>query len=48
MNSLCLRDKLADLPEKDQVHRINIFQELILKRFVYNYCFYSIYKYLYF
>jgi hypothetical protein len=34
INSSCLRDKLVDLPEQDQVRRINIFQELILKRFV--------------
>ncbi|CAF3303438.1 unnamed protein product [Rotaria sp. Silwood2] len=40
MNSSCLRDKLADLPETNQVHRINIFQELILQRygFILNAC----------
>lgn len=34
INSHCLRDKLANLAEQDQIHRINIFQELILKRYV--------------
>jgi hypothetical protein len=34
IDSSGLRDKLANIPEKDQVLRINIFQELILKRFV--------------
>ncbi|CAF3826595.1 unnamed protein product [Adineta steineri] len=40
INSLCLRDKLANLPDKDQILRINIFQELILKRygFILNAC----------
>ncbi len=35
MNSSCLLDKLAVLSEKDQGLRLNIFQELILKRFVF-------------
>ena len=35
MDSSCLLDKLADLPEEDQIPKLNIFQELILKRFVY-------------
>jgi hypothetical protein len=34
IDSSCLHDKLANLPKKDQVLRINTFQELILKRFV--------------
>ncbi|CAF3918977.1 unnamed protein product [Rotaria sp. Silwood1] len=40
INISCLHDKLAGLPEKSQVHRINIFQELILKRygFILNAC----------
>jgi hypothetical protein len=38
MDSSCLRDKLADLSEKDQNIKINIFQELILKRFEYILC----------
>jgi hypothetical protein len=37
MNSSCLRDKLAHLSEKEQNIKLNIFQELILKRFVYIY-----------
>jgi len=35
MNSSCLREKLVGLSEKDQNIKLNIFQELILKRFVY-------------
>jgi hypothetical protein len=35
MDSSCLLDKLAVLSEKDQLLRLNIFQELILKRFVF-------------
>ncbi|CAF1097604.1 unnamed protein product [Rotaria sordida] len=40
INSSCLRGKLAHLPEKNQIRRINIFQELILKRygFILNAC----------
>ncbi|CAF1352290.1 unnamed protein product, partial [Adineta steineri] len=32
INLLCLHDKLANISDKDQILRINIFQELILKR----------------
>ncbi|CAF3237234.1 unnamed protein product [Rotaria sp. Silwood2] len=40
MDSSCLRDKIVDLSEKDQNLRLNIFQELILKRygFILNAC----------
>ncbi len=34
MDSSCLRDKIANLSIKDQNIKLNIFQELILKRFV--------------
>lgn len=33
LNTSCLCDKLVDLSEKEQTIRINLFQELILKRF---------------
>ncbi|CAF1018004.1 unnamed protein product [Adineta steineri] len=32
INSLCLRDKVTNLPDNDQILRINIFQKLTLKR----------------
>ncbi|CAF1551520.1 unnamed protein product, partial [Adineta ricciae] len=40
IDSSCLIDKLADLPKDKQILRINIFQELILKRygFILNAC----------
>ncbi|UJR27809.1 hypothetical protein I4U23_009078 [Adineta vaga] len=40
MDSSCLRGKLANLPEKQRVLRLNIFQELIVKRygFILNTC----------
>ena len=34
MDSSCLLDRLASLCEKNRVLRLNIFQELILKRYV--------------
>lgn len=36
MNSKCLLDKLVGLPQQKQTDRISIFQELILKRLVFN------------
>ncbi|CAF3911665.1 unnamed protein product [Adineta steineri] len=40
METSCLSDKLADLPEEDRVLQLNIFQELIVKRygFILNAC----------
>jgi hypothetical protein len=34
MDASCLRDKLVGLPLKEQNIKLNIFQELVLKRYV--------------